>query len=66
MLPVSRAILYATLVVGALDAADGVVFRGLQEQPLPRASGRRVASAQVPLTCITDDAVAVNWLLARA
>ena len=31
-LPVSRAILYATLVVGALDAADGVVFRGLQGQ----------------------------------
>jgi hypothetical protein len=29
-LPVSRAILYATLVVGVLDAADGVVFRGLQ------------------------------------
>ena len=28
-LPVSRGILYATLVVGALDAADGVVFRGL-------------------------------------
>ncbi len=32
MLPISRAILYATLVVGALDAADGVVFRGLQGQ----------------------------------
>ncbi len=32
VLPVSRAILYATLVVGALDAADGVVFRGLQGQ----------------------------------
>ena len=31
-LSVSRAILYATLVVGALDAADGVVFRGLQGQ----------------------------------
>ncbi len=31
-LPVSRAILYATLMVGALDAADGVVFRGLQGQ----------------------------------
>ena len=31
-LPVSRAILYATLVVGALDATDGVVFRGLQGQ----------------------------------
>ncbi len=31
-LPVSRAILYATLVVGALDAADGVVFRGLHGQ----------------------------------
>ena len=31
-LPVSRAILYATLVVGVLDAADGVVFRGLQGQ----------------------------------
>jgi hypothetical protein len=29
---VSRAILYATLVVGALDATDGVVFRGLQGQ----------------------------------
>lgn len=28
-LPVSRAILYATLVVGVLDAADGVVFLGL-------------------------------------
>jgi hypothetical protein len=32
VLPVSRAILYATLVVGVLDAADGVVFRGLQGQ----------------------------------
>ncbi len=31
-LPVSRAILYATLVVGVLDAADGVVFLGLQSQ----------------------------------
>ena len=31
-LRVFRAILYATLVVGALDAADGVVFRGLQGQ----------------------------------
>jgi uncharacterized membrane protein YagU involved in acid resistance len=31
-LPVVRAILYATLVVGVLDAADGVVFRGLQGQ----------------------------------
>ncbi len=31
-LPVSRAILYAALVVGALDAADGVVVRGLQGQ----------------------------------
>jgi hypothetical protein len=31
-LPVSRAILYATLVVGTLDAADGVVVRGLQGQ----------------------------------
>jgi len=29
-LPVSRAILYATLVVGVLDASDGVVFLGLQ------------------------------------
>ena len=28
-LPVSRAILYATLVVGVLDASDGVVFLGL-------------------------------------
>ena len=28
-LPVSRAILYATLMIGALDAADGVVFGGL-------------------------------------
>jgi len=28
-LPVSRAILYATLVVGVLDATDGVVFLGL-------------------------------------
>jgi hypothetical protein len=32
MLSVSRAILYATLVVGVLDATDGVVFRGLQGQ----------------------------------
>ena len=31
-LPVSRAIVYATVVVGVLDAADGVVFRGLQGQ----------------------------------
>ncbi len=31
-LSVSRAIPYATLVVGAFDAADGVVFRGLQGQ----------------------------------
>ena len=31
-LPLSRAILYATLTVGVLDAADGVVFRGLQGQ----------------------------------
>ena len=31
-LPVSRAILHATLMVGALDAADGVVFRGLHGQ----------------------------------
>ncbi len=31
-LPVPRAILYATLMVGALDAADGVVFRGLHGQ----------------------------------
>lgn len=31
-LPVSRGILYATLMVGVLDAADGVVFRGLQGQ----------------------------------
>jgi len=31
-LPVSRAILCATLVVGVLDAVDGVVFRGLQGQ----------------------------------
>ena len=31
-LPVSRAILYATLVVGVLDAADGVVFLGLHGQ----------------------------------
>ena len=31
-LPVSRAIFYATVVVGVLDAADGVVFRGLQGQ----------------------------------
>ena len=29
---VSRAILYATLAVGVLDAADGVVVRGLQGQ----------------------------------
>lgn len=29
-LSVSRAILYATLVVGVLDATDGVVFLGLQ------------------------------------
>ena len=29
-LTVSRALLYATLVVGALDAADGIVFFGLQ------------------------------------
>lgn len=28
-LPVSRAILYATLVVGVLDASDGVIFLGL-------------------------------------
>lgn len=28
-LPVSRAILYATLLVGVLDASDGVVFLGL-------------------------------------
>ena len=28
-LPVSRAIIYATLVVGVLDATDGVVFLGL-------------------------------------
>jgi Protein of unknown function (DUF1440) len=28
-LPISRAILYATLVVGVLDATDGVVFLGL-------------------------------------
>jgi hypothetical protein len=28
-LPVSRAILYATLVVGVLDATDGVIFLGL-------------------------------------
>ena len=28
-LPLSRAILYATLVVGVLDATDGVVFLGL-------------------------------------
>jgi hypothetical protein len=31
-LPVSRAILYATLVVGALDATDGIVFLGLHGQ----------------------------------
>jgi hypothetical protein len=31
-LPVSRAILYATLVVGVLDATDGVVFFGLHGQ----------------------------------
>ena len=31
-LPVSRAMVYATLVVGALDAADGIVVRGLQGQ----------------------------------
>jgi Protein of unknown function (DUF1440) len=31
-LPVSRAILYATLMVGVLDATDGVVFRGLHGQ----------------------------------
>ena len=31
-LPVSRALIYATLVVGALDAADGIVVRGLQGQ----------------------------------
>lgn len=31
-LPVSRAILYATLVVGLLDATDGVVFFGLHGQ----------------------------------
>lgn len=31
-LPVFRAIFYATLVVGVLDATDGVVFRGLQGQ----------------------------------
>jgi hypothetical protein len=31
-LPVSVAILYATLAVGVLDATDGVVFRGLQGQ----------------------------------
>jgi hypothetical protein len=31
-LPLSRAILYATLVVGVLDATDGVVFLGLQGQ----------------------------------
>jgi hypothetical protein len=29
-LPVTRAILYATLVVGVLDAADGIVFLGFQ------------------------------------
>jgi hypothetical protein len=32
MWPVSRAILYATLVVGVLDASDGVVFLGLHGQ----------------------------------
>lgn len=32
MLTVSRAILYATLVVGLLDATDGVVFLGLHGQ----------------------------------
>jgi len=31
-LPVSRAILYATLLVGVLDASDGVVFLGLHGQ----------------------------------
>jgi hypothetical protein len=31
-LPILRAILYATLGVGLLDAADGIVFRGLQGQ----------------------------------
>jgi len=31
-LPVARAILYATLVVGVLDATDGVVFLGLHGQ----------------------------------
>lgn len=31
-LPVSRAILYATLVVGALDATDGIVFLGFHGQ----------------------------------
>ncbi|MGB6686637.1 MAG: hypothetical protein WBE76_02210 [Terracidiphilus sp.] len=31
-LPVSRAILYATLMVGVLDATDGVVFLGLHGQ----------------------------------
>jgi hypothetical protein len=31
-LSVSRAILYATLVVGALDATDGVIFFGLHGQ----------------------------------
>ena len=31
-LSISRAILYATLMVGVLDATDGVVFRGLQGQ----------------------------------
>ena len=31
-MPVSRAILYATLVVGVLDATDGVVFLGLHGQ----------------------------------
>jgi hypothetical protein len=34
-LPISRAILYATLVVGVLDASDGVVFLGLHgENPI--------------------------------
>ena len=32
MWPVSRAILFATLVVGVLDATDGVVFLGLHGQ----------------------------------
>lgn len=30
--PISRAVLYATLVVGVLDATDGVVFFGLRGQ----------------------------------